>query len=121
RSEEEVNWTGPAGGQPIPITSHVHPSTYSPRATTRHRPIDAGAVVAYPHPRDTSPQREAPIWKDGSHDDDRSRGAARNAAFLLRPLRQAPRLGPPKPEGCAARPLASRQGRKIAAEARHRS
>ena len=41
-------------------------------------------------------------------------------AFLLRPLRQAPRLVPPKPRKRVPRPLAPRQGRQGAPEARHR-
>ena len=41
-------------------------------------------------------------------------------AFLLRPLRQAPRLVPEKPGKRVPRPLAPRQGRQGAPEARHR-
>src|SRR5262249_55220542 len=80
--------------------------------------LDGVPTLPYLRRRETSPHREAAIWK-GRSNGDQARGAASRAAFFIWPLRKAPWLGSAKSQRRSARPLASRQGRQGQAQARH--
>jgi hypothetical protein len=82
--------------------------------------VDGVYLLPYSRPRDTPPHRGAPIWKD-RHDGEYARRTPARAAFLLRPLRQAPRLERPKSQGRSSRALAPSKDRQGEAQARHRA
>src|SRR5215211_5275050 len=102
-------------------SSRPHPNGGRLKAAFRICAVDPAPIVAYPRPRDTPPHRGGPIWK-GRHDDDaEARHAAGNAAFLLRPLRQAPRVESSSPDRCPPGTLAPIEDRQGEAQSRHRS
>src|SRR5262245_33691857 len=67
--------------------------------------LDGAGALPYFRPRETPPHRGAPIWKDRSYGED-ARSAACCAAFLLRPVREAPRMEPANPHRRSPRTFA---------------